>query len=119
MLQLEAHELVKNGSYINGRWHSSDNTFSVNNPANLQQLADIADAGKTQAEQAVQAASEAFAGWAAKPAAERSALLLDWYQLVMKHQDDLARLMTLVQGNPLTEANGEIAYGVSFLLWFA
>ena len=119
MLQLEAHELVKNGSYINGRWHSSDNTFSVNNPANLQQLADIADAGKTQAEQAVQAASEAFAGWAAKPAAERSALLLDWYQLVMKHQDDLARLMTLEQGKPLTEAKGEIAYGASYLQWFA
>ena len=119
MLQLEAHELVKNGSYINGRWHSSDNTFSVNNPANLQQLADIADAGKTQAEQAVQAASEAFSGWAAKPAAERSALLLDWYQLVMKHQDDLARLMTLEQGKPLTEAKGEIAYGASYLQWFA
>ena len=119
MLQLEAHELVKNGSYINGRWHSSDNTFSVNNPANLQLLADIADAGKTQAEQAVQAASEAFAGWAAKPAAERSALLLDWYQLVMKHQDDLARLMTLEQGKPLTEAKGEIAYGASYLQWFA
>ena len=119
MLPLEAHELVKNGSYINGRWHSSDNTFSVNNPANLQLLADIADAGKTQAEQAVQAASEAFAGWAAKPAAERSALLLDWYQLVMKHQDDLARLMTLEQGKPLTEAKGEIAYGASYLQWFA
>ena len=119
MLPLEAHELVKNGSYINGRWHSSDNTFSVNNPANLQQLADIADAGKTQAEQAVQAASEAFSGWAAKPAAERSALLLDWYQLVMKHQDDLARLMTLEQGKPLTEAKGEIAYGASYLQWFA
>ena len=119
MLPLEAHELVKNGSYINGRWHSSDNTFSVNNPANLQLLADIADAGKTQAEQAVQAASEAFSGWAAKPAAERSALLLDWYQLVMKHQDDLARLMTLEQGKPLTEAKGEIAYGASYLQWFA
>ncbi|HEY9042651.1 MAG TPA: NAD-dependent succinate-semialdehyde dehydrogenase [Rheinheimera sp.] len=119
MLPLDAHELVKNGSYINGRWHSSDNTFSVNNPANLQLLADIADAGKTQAEQAVQAASAAFAGWAAKPAAERSALLLDWYQLVMKHQDDLARLMTLEQGKPLTEAKGEIAYGASYLQWFA
>ena len=119
MLQLDASELVKNGSYINGRWHNSDNTFSVKNPADLQPLADVADAGKTQAEQAVQAASEAFAGWAAKPAAERSALLLDWYQLVMKHQDDLARLMTLEQGKPLTEAKGEIAYGASYLQWFA
>lgn len=119
MLQLDASELVKNGSYINGRWHNSDNTFSVKNPVDLQPLADVADAGKTQAEQAVQAASDSFAGWAAKPAAERSALLLDWYQLVMKHQDDLARLMTLEQGKPLAEAKGEIAYGASYLQWFA
>lgn len=119
MLQLDASELVKNGSYINGRWHNSDNTFSVKNPADLQPLADVVDAGKTQAEQAVQAASDSFAGWAAKPAAERSALLLDWYQLVMKHQDDLARLMTLEQGKPLAEAKGEIAYGASYLQWFA
>ncbi|WP_417707953.1 NAD-dependent succinate-semialdehyde dehydrogenase [Rheinheimera aquimaris] len=119
MLQLDASELVKNGSYINGRWHNSDNTFSVKNPADLQPLADVADAGKTQAEQAVQAASDSFAGWAAKPATERSALLLDWYQLVMKHQDDLARLMTLEQGKPLAEAKGEIAYGASYLQWFA
>lgn len=119
MLQLDASELVKNGSYINGRWHNSDNTFSVKNPADLQPLADVADAGKTQAEQAVQAASDSFAGWAAKPAAERSALLLDWYLLVMKHQDDLARLMTLEQGKPLAEAKGEIAYGASYLQWFA
>lgn len=119
MLQLDASELVKNGSYINGRWHNSDNTFSVKNPADLQPLADVADAGKTQAEKAVQAASDSFAGWAAKPAAERSALLLDWYQLVMKHQDDLARLMTLEQGKPLAEAKGEIAYGASYLQWFA
>lgn len=119
MLQLDASELVKNGSYINGRWHNSENTFSVKNPADLQPLADVADAGKTQAEQAVQAASDSFAGWAAKPAAERSALLLDWYQLVMKHQEDLARLMTLEQGKPLAEAKGEIAYGASYLQWFA
>ena len=119
MLQLDASELVKNGSYINGRWHNSDNTFSVKNPADLQPLADVADAGKTQAEQAVQAASDSFAGWAAKPAAERSALLLDWYQLVMKHKEDLARLMTLEQGKPLAEAKGEIAYGASYLQWFA
>lgn len=119
MLQLDAGELVKNGSYINGRWHSSDTTFSVNNPANQQHLADIADAGKAQTEQAVQAASDAFAGWAAKPAAERSQLLLAWYQLISKHQDDLARLMTLEQGKPLTEAKGEIAYGASYLQWFA
>ncbi|MCD1597278.1 NAD-dependent succinate-semialdehyde dehydrogenase [Rheinheimera aquimaris] len=119
MLQLDASELVKNGSYINGRWHDSNNTFSVKNPADLQPLADVADAGKTETEQAVQAASDSFAGWAAKPAAERSALLLDWYQLVMKHQDDLARLMTLEQGKPLAEAKGEIAYGASYLQWFA
>ncbi|WP_273024596.1 NAD-dependent succinate-semialdehyde dehydrogenase [Rheinheimera sp.] len=119
MLQLNASELVKHGSYINGRWHSGDTTFSVKNPANLQLLADVADAGETETEQAVQAASDAFGGWAAKPAAERSVLLMDWYQLLLKHQDDLARLMTLEQGKPLAEAKGEIGYGASYLQWFA
>lgn len=111
--------LLRTGSYIDGHWHSSGKTFSVINPANQQHLADIAEGGKAEAEQAVQAASTAFVSWAAKPAAERSALLLNWYQLVLTHQDELAHLMTLEQGKPLSEAKGEIAYGASYLQWFA
>ncbi|NRQ43610.1 NAD-dependent succinate-semialdehyde dehydrogenase [Rheinheimera sp. YQF-2] len=111
--------LIKQGSYINGDWLSHTDTFDVVNPANQQLLASVAIAGANEAEQAVLAADNAFADWAAKPAAERAQLLQAWYQLVMQHQDDLARLLTLEQGKPLSEAKGEIAYGASYLQWFA
>ncbi|MDX5405590.1 MAG: NAD-dependent succinate-semialdehyde dehydrogenase [Chromatiaceae bacterium] len=111
--------LLKTGCYINGRWCDADNSFAVLNPANQQLLAQVSDAGAAEAEQAVLAASAAFAGWAALPAAKRSELLQRWYQLVLQHQDELARLLTLEQGKPLSEAKGEIAYGASYLQWFA
>jgi succinate-semialdehyde dehydrogenase / glutarate-semialdehyde dehydrogenase len=119
MQQLKAGELVKTGSYINGHWLSGNRTFSVVNPADQQLLCDVADASAADAQQAVNAAYNAFASWAAKPAAQRAQLLQHWYQLVMQHQDDLARLMTLEQGKPLSEAKGEIAYGASYLQWFS
>jgi len=112
-------ELLKQGSYINGNWLSHTDTFDVVNPANQQLLTKVAIAGTNEAQQAVQAADSAFTGWAAKPAAERAQLLQSWYQLVMQHQHDLARLLTLEQGKPLSEAKGEIAYGASYLQWFA
>ncbi|MEO3877307.1 NAD-dependent succinate-semialdehyde dehydrogenase [Rheinheimera fenheensis] len=111
--------LLKTGCYINGRWCDADKRFAVLNPANQQLLAQVSDAGAAEAEQAVLAASTAFAGWAALPAAKRSELLQRWYQLVLQHQDELARLLTLEQGKPLSEAKGEIAYGASYLQWFA
>ncbi|WP_166836450.1 NAD-dependent succinate-semialdehyde dehydrogenase [Rheinheimera pleomorphica] len=119
MKQITASELVKNSSYINGRWCDTPARFAVVNPANQQLLLEVADAGAAEAEQAVLAASAAFASWAALPAAKRSELLLRWYQLVMQHQQDLARLLTLEQGKPLSEAKGEIAYGASYMQWFA
>ena len=119
MQQLKAGTLVKTGSFINGNWCSGGQTFTVINPADQQVLCEVADAGATEARQAVDAAAAAFAAWSAKPATERAELLHNWYQLLMQHQDDLARLMTLEQGKPLSEAKGEIAYGASYLQWFA
>ena len=119
MKQISATELIKTGSYINGRWCDATASFAVVNPANQQLLTEVADAGAAEAERAVQAAAEAFASWAALAAAKRSELMQRWYQLVVTHQDDLARLLTLEQGKPLAEAKGEIAYGASYIQWFA
>jgi succinate-semialdehyde dehydrogenase / glutarate-semialdehyde dehydrogenase len=119
MQGLQIGKLVKTGSFINGDWQTARAHFRVCNPANQQLLANLADAGAEQATQAVEAAAAAFASWSAKPAAERADILQRWYQLLLKHQDDLARLMTLEQGKPLSEAKGEIAYGASYLQWFA
>lgn len=119
MQQLHATKLLKSSSFINGKWQTGSQHFSVLNPANQQALADVADAGATEAELAVDAAAAAFVSWSALPATERAEYLQRWYQLLIQHQDDLARLMTLEQGKPLAEAKGEIAYGASYLQWFA
>ncbi|SNY56732.1 succinate semialdehyde dehydrogenase [Arsukibacterium tuosuense] len=119
MQQISCSALIRQGSFINGAWQHAETSFKVVNPASQQLLAQVATAGAAEAEQAVLAADHAFAGWAAQPAAKRAELMQRWYQLVMQHQDDLARLLTLEQGKPLAEAKGEIAYGASYIQWFA
>ena len=57
--------------------------------------------------------------WATRTAKERSDVLRRWFELIMKHQNDLGRILTAEQGKPLAEARGEIAYGASFIEWFA
>ncbi|MBV2130609.1 NAD-dependent succinate-semialdehyde dehydrogenase [Arsukibacterium indicum] len=119
MQQIAYPALIRQGSFINGAWQHTETTFNVVNPANQKLLIRVAAAGAAEAEEAVLAAASAFSGWAARPAAERADLLQRWYQLVIQHQGDLARLLTLEQGKPLTEAKGEIAYGASYIQWFA
>lgn len=119
MQNLQYKALFKQGSFINGQWLHSKQSFSVYNPADGQVLAQVADASAKDAAQAVEAAACALASWSALPTSERAALLLRWYQLLLQHQDDLARIMTLEQGKPLSEAKGEIAYGASYLQWFS
>ncbi|KKO47289.1 succinate-semialdehyde dehydrogenase [Arsukibacterium ikkense] len=119
MSTLNDQGLLKNSSYWQSQWHAAAKDFTVSNPATGKVIARVADASAADAEQAVAAADTAFAGWAAKPAAERSSLLMRWQQLMLQHQDDLALLLTLEQGKPLAEAKGEIVYGASYLQWFA
>jgi succinate-semialdehyde dehydrogenase/glutarate-semialdehyde dehydrogenase len=57
--------------------------------------------------------------WRAVPAKVRSNILRDWFNLIMAHQEDLARIMTLEQGKIIAESRGEVAYGASYIEWFA
>ncbi len=75
--------------------------------------------GAAETREAIDAAAGALPAWRALTAKERSAILRRWFELMMEHQDDLARLMTLEQGKPLAEAKGEISYAASFIEWFA
>ena len=79
----------------------------------------MANLGPAEAEAAIAAANEAWPAWRSKTAKERAAVLMKWFQLLHQHADDLARIMTAEQGKPLAEAKGEVAYGASFLEWFA
>ncbi|MDO6720634.1 NAD-dependent succinate-semialdehyde dehydrogenase [Psychrosphaera sp. 1_MG-2023] len=119
MNKLNDNQLLKQYSYINGSWHSSETEFAVVNPATGELLINVSNAGVIETELAVKSAKSALKAWSSKSAAERAVLLRNWFNLMMEHQDDLARILTLEQGKPLAEAKGEIAYGASFIEWFA
>jgi succinate-semialdehyde dehydrogenase/glutarate-semialdehyde dehydrogenase len=119
--QLKDPSLVKQLAYIDGAWHTADSgrTFAVTNPATGEHLADMPDMGVAETRRAIEAANAAFKTWRAKTAKERAGLLRKWFDLIMANQEDLARLMTIEQGKPLTESRGEIAYGAAFIEWYA
>ena len=120
-MQLNDPTLFRRQALINGRWRdaSSKETLAVTNPANGQQLGSVPKMGAAETREAIDAAAGALPAWRALTAKERSAILRRWFELMMEHQDDLARLMTLEQGKPLAEAKGEISYAASFIEWFA
>ena len=119
MHQLNDPTLLKTGSFINGLWHQCAQQLAVDNPATGDIIAHVSNAGVAETEQAIMAAQQAFAGWSKRTANERGALLRNWFNLILQHQDDLARILTLEQGKPLAEAKGEIGYGASFIDWFS
>jgi len=116
---LKDPSLLKTDALINGQWVAGSSRFDVLDPATGHKLADVANLGPADAEAAIAAANAAWPAWRAKTAKERSVLLRKWYDLIMANQDDLGRIMTAEQGKPLPEAKGEVAYGASFVEWFA
>ncbi len=116
---LQDSELFKTGYLVNGEWRQADETFDVLNPATGEVIAKVAKAGKKEAQAAIAAASNAFPAWHEKTAKERSTLLYRWFELINENKSWLARLMTLEQGKPLKEAEGEVDYAASFIQWFA
>ena len=117
--QLADLTLLKTGALINGEWLAGDTQFAVTDPATGQHLANVANMGPKEAQAAIDAANAAWAGWRKTTAKQRANIMRKWYDLLMANQADLARIMTAEQGKPYTEALGEIAYGASFVEWFA
>ena len=120
-MQLNDPTLFRQQAMINGRWRdaSGKETLAVTNPANGQPLGNVPKMGAGETREAIDAAARALPAWRALTDKERSSILRRWFELMMEHQDDLARLMTLEQGKPLAEAKGEISYAASFIEWFA
>jgi succinate-semialdehyde dehydrogenase/glutarate-semialdehyde dehydrogenase len=111
--------LLKTDALINGAWVKGHSRFDVHDPATGQKLCDVANLGGKEAEEAIQAANAAWPAWRTKTAKERSIILRKWYDLLMANVEDLGRIMTAEQGKPFAEAKGEVAYGASFVEWFA
>jgi succinate-semialdehyde dehydrogenase / glutarate-semialdehyde dehydrogenase len=118
---LKDASLFRQQCYVNGQWIDADSgsTIDVTNPADGSHLGTIPKLIDTETRRAIEAANAAWPAWRKKTAKERSAILRRWFDLMMENQEDLAKLMTLEQGKPLAEAMGEIAYGASFVEWFA
>ena len=113
--------LLKTDALVNGLWvkGSAGTRFDILDPSNGHKLADVANLGAADATVAIAAANAAWPAWRSKTGKERHAILMKWFQLLMANQEDLARIMTAEQGKPFAEAKGEIAYGSSFVEWFA
>jgi len=111
--------LLKTDALIGGKWVAGSARFDVNDPSNGRKLVDVANLGAADAEAAIAAAKAALPAWKAKTAKERSIIMRKWFDLLMANQEDLGRIMTAEQGKPFAEAKGEVAYGASFVEWFA
>ena len=120
-MKLTDSSLLRSQAYIDGQWVDADDgtTFPVSNPADGSVLASVPDQGVAEARRAIEAANASWQAWRSKTARERAAILRRWYELMLANKDDLAQIMTAEQGKPLAESAGEIAYGASFIEWFA
>src|SRR5690625_4436003 len=120
MEQLQRKELMRQQAYLGGQWVDADSgkTLEVKNPATGALIGTVPNMGAEETRRAIDVAQKAFQKWRRVPAKERAQILRRWFDLMMQHQEDLARLMTLEQGKPLAEARGEIAYGASYIEWY-
>lgn len=113
--------LLRSFAYVGGRWTAGRNseTFAVTNPADGAGLGEVASLSAADSATAIDAANDAFGVWSDLLPQQRSAILRQWFELMIKHKEDLARIMTLEQGKPISEARGEIEYGASFVEFYA
>ncbi|GBD57879.1 NAD-dependent succinate-semialdehyde dehydrogenase [Gluconobacter wancherniae] len=120
-LSLNDSDLFRQHAFVGGEWKvsGSGKTMTVDNPSTGETIGSIPACTADETRSAIESARIAQIAWRRSSAAERSALLMGWYQLMLDNLDDLATIMTLEQGKPLAEARGEVTYAASFLKWFA
>ena len=111
--------LLKTDALINGEWVASAARFDIFDPATGLKLASVSNLSASDATKAIAVAAASLKTWRLKTGKERHGILLKWFQLIMANQDDIGRILTAEQGKPYAEAKGEVAYGASFVEWFA
>jgi succinate-semialdehyde dehydrogenase/glutarate-semialdehyde dehydrogenase len=121
MLKLKDETLLRADAYVDGAWVAaqSGERFKVTNKASGEIIAEVANFDVVDVRRAIEAANAAWPAWRDRTAKERATLMRKWFELILANQEDLARLMTAEQGKPLAETRGEVAYGASFIEWFA
>ena len=116
---LKDKSLLKQECYINGVWVEGKDVIDVSNPVDGRVIGHVPKLGKAETKSAIEGAQKAQKLWAKKTAKERAGILRKWFNLMIENQEDLAQILTAEQGKPLAESRGEIAYGASFIEWFA
>ena len=120
MRSFSENDLLREACLIDGTWiEVGDDGIAVDDPATGEIVGRVPKLGTAETEAAIAAAERAMPAWAARTAKDRAQVLRAWFDLIMAHQDVLARILTREQGKPLAEAKGEIAYAASFIEWFA
>lgn len=115
---LDVPSLLRDKAFINGKWIGGNKTITVTNPADGSIIGTVPNFGQEETLQAIEAANVAHPTWSKMLAQERAVILRRWADLILKNKDDLALIMTLEQGKPLSESLGEIEYAASFFEWF-
>ena len=120
-MELSDSSLFRQQAYINGAWCDADGgaTLEVTNPADGSVIGTVPNMGASETRRAIEAAETAQKEWRKFTGKERAAILRQWHDLMLANQEDLAILMTTEQGKPIAESRGEVAYGASFIEWFA
>ena len=120
-MNLSNRQMLRSAAKIGQNWNAADDgaTFSVINPATGERLGEVPLCGAAETRRAIEAANEAWPAWRALTARQRGQLLRAWFELIVANAEDLAQLITAECGKPLAEARGEVAYGASFVEWFA
>lgn len=111
-------DLFRQAALIDGDWIERAD-MQVINPATGQVMGTMPDMTAEETERAILAAETAMRDWRTRTHAARADLLMRWHDLVLEHTEDLAQILTAEQGKPLAESRGEVAYGASFIRWFA
>ncbi|ODP34690.1 NAD-dependent succinate-semialdehyde dehydrogenase [Pandoraea sp. ISTKB] len=120
-LKLKREALLRRQNLIGGEWTDAVNhaCFPVVNPATGAVIAHVANSGPADARAATDAAAKAASDWRARLPRERAEILRRWHASILDNAEDLAALMSAEQGKPLPEARNEVAYGASYVAWFA
>jgi succinate-semialdehyde dehydrogenase / glutarate-semialdehyde dehydrogenase len=120
-MHIQNQALLRSTVFFGGKWAAADGgaSIAVRDPASGSLLAEVPSCGAAETQRAIAAADAALPAWRAHTAKQRSQLLQRWFALINQNAEDLAQLITAEGGKPLTEARGEVAYGASFVEWFA
>jgi succinate-semialdehyde dehydrogenase/glutarate-semialdehyde dehydrogenase len=118
---LKDSTLWREAAYINGEWlaETPHGRYAVHNPADGARLVELPRCHEGETRSAIDAAQAAFGPWRRTTAKARAEVLRRWYELIVQHKEDLATLITLEEGKPLSEARGEIDYAAGFVRWFS